>query len=218
MTYVPDEYRLPPPQRALIVDDHPMIARGLAHLLGALVPELAIVTATTLDEAVRLHATGFLVNDIAFVDLALPDSKGLDTLLAVRAIYAEQRIAIFSGDEDAYRMQQCFRAGAAAFIPKNLDPAAFETAVATFVQSGAWFPETMLAISHQPNLLDRWTPKRVAIAKLLEQGLTNKEIAVELGQSPHTIHSDLKDIARAFGIPGRRAAIVARARQDKVIQ
>ena len=96
--------RLPQPSiRVLIVEDSPAHAYLQRRLLGAGCESstLAIVQASTLEEACRHLAAGAF--QIILLDLMLPDSRGMDTLDAVRDAAGDAAIIVLTSlhDEDA---------------------------------------------------------------------------------------------------------------------
>jgi len=105
--------------RILIVEDNPGDSRLLKEMLRDTVYAQAdIHLATTVKEAQELsidHASVAMV----LLDLNLPDSSGLDTLLAIRDHYPDSAIIVLTGIDDGDMAVQSLREGAQNYLTKD---------------------------------------------------------------------------------------------------
>lgn len=203
-----------PSYTVIVLDDHPLVARGMAQYLQALHPELAVSTAASWNELQqRVQAEGCPALLVA--DVWLAESNSLAALSAWRAHGGQARWLAISGDDDASVPQRVRRAGAQGFVHKQVAPEVFAQACATVLAGGEWF-------AADPPLQDgtlrarEWTitpaelgltPRQGEILALIVQGLPNKRIALALGLSESTVKEHVTAILERLGVSSRVQAI-----------
>jgi DNA-binding NarL/FixJ family response regulator len=116
----------------LIVDDLPMVRRGLRMLL-TLEPEIEVVgEAASGEEALSLAQQ--LQPDVVLMDLKMP---GIDSLTAIRvmqAISPQSAVIILSLYDDAHLRTEARAAGAVAFVGKHEGIDILLTAIRQFAE------------------------------------------------------------------------------------
>lgn len=106
------------PLTVLLVEDNRADARLLTELLDAspIGGVSHVATATRLSEAIaRLEANSI---DVVLLDLGLPDSQGIDTVIAVRQTAPQTPIVVLTGQDDTLA-PQALRAGAQDYLVKG---------------------------------------------------------------------------------------------------
>jgi two-component system nitrate/nitrite response regulator NarP len=194
-------------ETVLFVDDHPT----WSHLLEARV--MVILTAlgrlgrsehsTDLKTALQLAQT--VTPEIVFLDLNLSDSRGMQTLTAMRAALPDARISVVSGETATARVHRMLRAGADAFIPKDLAPGALDEALREVLAHGYYAPVSLLV----PPVAISDAESRVLQA--VANGLRDREIAVELSISVNTVEAHMKKLFRSFDV-ATRVMLVTKSR------
>ena len=105
------------PARVVVVDDHPIVRKGLTQLLNEQ-PDLAVC-----GEADSPQAALALIQaerpDIALVDLSLGQESGLELVKKVAASYAEVRLLVLSMRDEMLYAERALQAGASGYIMKN---------------------------------------------------------------------------------------------------
>lgn len=197
----------------IVLDDHPLVARGMAQYLQALHPDLAVSTAASWDELQQRVATegcpGLLVADVW-----LAESNSLLALSAWRMHCTQARWLAISGDDDASVPQRVRQAGAQGFVHKQAAPEVFAQACAAVLAGGEWFvAEPPPAAAQRAR---EWsvtpaelglTPRQGEILALIVQGLPNKRIALALGLSESTVKEHVTAILERLGVSSRVQAI-----------
>ncbi len=177
----------------LIVDDHPLVRFGLRAALQASYPGIEVEECTALAEA--LGRADSAVPDAIILDLALPDSSGVETYLSVQRQYPCQPIIIVTGsDPDELRAWPEIE-GATAVLSKASGPEAIIDILAELM---AQVPETDPG-SAAPAV----TPRERDILILCARGLPNKVIGRSLGISENTVRVHLVSVFKRFGLSHR---------------
>src|SRR5690606_19531527 len=106
------------PLRVLLIEDNPGDARLIREILMAPGWErISLDHATTLRDGIE--KTRHELFDVILLDLSLPDSFGVDTLLKMRAEAKDMAIVVLTGNSDSELGVQAVQIGAQDFIPKD---------------------------------------------------------------------------------------------------
>src|SRR5258706_13139377 len=103
--------------RVVIIDDHPIVRRGLAELVSSM-PDLETVGEAESYRA-ALEVLERTPTDVAIVDLSLDDSSGLDLLTEIRSRFPDVKAIVFSIHDAELYAPRALRAGAAGFVSKT---------------------------------------------------------------------------------------------------
>lgn len=198
--------------RILCVDDHPVVRRGVAAMLGT-EPELELVAeAGSAREAVDLFR--LQRPDVVLMDLRL--SGEMDGIGAIETICRESpraRILVlttYAGDENIHR---AMAAGARGYLIKDtLDERLLDAIRA--VHEGRRYvpPEVAVQLAeHGPRV--ELTDREQEVLHLMARGLRNKEIGAELSISEATARTHVEKIVAKLGVNGRTEAVVVAAQR-----
>jgi two-component system, NarL family, nitrate/nitrite response regulator NarL len=193
----------PAARYALIVDDHPLVRDGLIGMLERAGLRLHCDGATDMAHARRALA-GSARYDLLLVDQRLPDGEGMSLLAEARATQPRAAGVLLSGVDDAGLASRARQVGAAAFLPKSLEPAQMVAAVERVLAGGTWFPERVRGAA------PAFTERQVEVLQCASNGLSNKAIARELGVTERTVKDHLTVVYLRLGACNRAEA-VARA-------
>jgi DNA-binding NarL/FixJ family response regulator len=193
--------------RILIVDDHPMVRKGLTATISP-EPDMEVVgAAASAVEAVELFRNQ--KPDITIMDLGLtPEMTGTQAIQAIRKDFPDARIIVLSGykgDDDIVRAMQ---AGATTYLLKetvgdDLIPVIRE------VHSGgrpvsAGIGKTLADRMQHPGLSGR----EVEVLQQISKGKGNKEIGAILHISEDTVQGHVKNIFLKLKVRDRTEAVV----------
>ncbi len=177
--------------RVLIVCDRALVREGLRRMLDG-APEVVIAgEAADPVEAQELLAQA---PDVVLVDFAMPIKDGLDATAEVCRNAGGSRVLVLGGYADQQQAQGAFDAGASGFLWKGADVTELLAAIRA-VQRGTSYvsPQLTAAIESGSNgpergaSLDSLSKRELEVMCFLATGMTNREIAEQLGISVKTI-------------------------------
>jgi DNA-binding NarL/FixJ family response regulator len=135
--------------RILIVDDHPVVRRGLKTLLGGH-PGWEVV-----DEAVdgleAVEKVSRLSPDIVMLDLSMPKMGGLEACRLIRKIAPQSEILIVSQHDSPQMMREARAAGASGYVVKSNIARDLIKAVEAMSQHRRFTPQEDLAMGADGN-------------------------------------------------------------------
>lgn len=174
-----------PSIRVLLVDDHFVVRTGLASSLSLESDIASVREASSVDEALDLCRTE--PPDVVVMDWRMPGKNGVEGTAAIRSTYPGTKVVMlsaFDGEEDIYSAVQ---AGASAYLTKSASREEILEAIRTSRSGGSYFPATvgakLAARIQRPEI----SPREREVVTLILRGLSNKEIATELGLSEATV-------------------------------
>jgi len=180
-----------PGLRVLLVDDHPVVRRGLYNIVAGVHPDAAIREAGTAAEATTLGLEGAW--DIMILDLSLPDGDGLDVLKRVRDEHPRLPILILSVHAMEQFARRAITAGASGYLTKDTADTELVTAMERLLGGGRYFgtnlvESVVMAGSHpdeRPH--ERLSNREYQVLRMIGRGRTVSEIAATLNLSVKTI-------------------------------
>lgn len=194
--------------RILIVDDHALFRAGVALLLLRLDAAVESVEVSSVEEALSLAETRPPRFELVLLDLNLHGTQGLDALHAMQKAFPDAAFVVVSGRESSEAMREARAKGARGYIVKAVSADVMLAALQQVLAGASHFPLLPDSAPHETRL----TPRQRDILKLLCQGLTNKEIALQLGMSDNTVRTHLMFAFRMLGVRSRTAAALAARR------
>lgn len=204
----------------LLVEDHPLIADGIANMLSRLAPDSRLITAETC--ASGLARVADEAPDLILLDLGLPDAEGLEALDAFAAHVAETPTVVLSGSAEHALILGARARGAAGFIPKNLTPDQIWSALETVLAGDIYFPAEFIddyrpQAAASPGRHDALealalTPRQRDVLHALSHGLSNKEICRRLDLAEPTVKTHVGAVMRALSVNKRAQVLLWLAR------
>jgi DNA-binding NarL/FixJ family response regulator len=199
--------------KALLVDDHAMFRDGLSLLIAHRFADVELLHAGNLAQALAQLARHADL-DVVLLDLALPDSSGLEALTRLRETDTWARIVVLSADDTPTTVQGAIEQGAAGFIPKTAEGAVLEAALRVVLDGGIYVPPRMFGGAGAP--ADAGTlglsPRQLDVLRWLIEGAPNKRICRELNLAESTVKTHVEAIFRRLDVNNRTQAVLAAAR------
>lgn len=213
--------------RVVLVDDHPVVRRGIRDLLEK-VEDIEVVGEASNGEQVD-HLVAETHPDVLLLDMELPDIQGTEVAQGVRERYPEVKILVLSAHDDAAYIRGLLELGAAGYLVKEEAPEAIVEAVRGVAQGDrGWISRRIAAQmaawvqtggpAGQPGRPDgiRLTAREHEVLRLVVQGKTNQAMAVELGISEKTIEKYMGEIFTKLNVSSRVEAAVYAVREGLV--
>lgn|SRR5579863_325364 len=194
-----------PKIRILVVDDHPLVRRGIESILAVEADMEMVGEAGDGSEGVRRFQE--CRPDVVLMDLRMPIMGGIEAARAMRALDPEARIIALTshdGDQDIYL---AFEAGMRGFILKEMAHTEVGNAIRV-VHSGRRLVPAEVAerlSGHFPKVA--LTPRESEVLHLVAHGMSNKEIAYTLRTATGTIKMHLQNILKKLGTSDRTHAV-----------
>ena len=208
------------PLRILIVDDHPLVRKGLLALLSSM-PDLMVVgEAANGKEAIT--QAGELQPDLILMDLDMPDLNGIEATRQIAQISPRIGILVLTMLEDDAWVFAAMRAGARGYLLKGADQAEVLRAIGVVAHGEAIFsPPIALRLMQYfanmqpvlpPSAFPDLTDREREILGLIALGKSNAEIAENLVLSPKTVSNHVSNIFSKLQVVDRAQAVL-RAKQ-----
>ncbi|WP_422386031.1 two-component system response regulator NarL [Izhakiella australiensis] len=203
------------PATLLLIDDHPMLRRGICQLVS-LDPMLKVIAeAGNGPDGVTLAREHD--PDLILLDMNMPDYDGLATLRALRQQPLSGRVVMFTVSDLRQDVIAALQQGADGYLLKDMEP---EALLAALHQAAAG--EMVLSENLVPLLAEQLrtpqvpaslaacalTPREEEILRQLARGLSNKLIARELDISESTVKVHVKHLLQKLGLRSRTEAAV----------
>jgi DNA-binding NarL/FixJ family response regulator len=188
-------------KRALVLDDHPMVAESVAAVIRSKDPLALVEVAHSLKTAISLASKGRQF-DLIVLDLSLPDSKGISTFEAMNQTWPTTPKVVFSGVANTMLIQQCLDQGAKCFVPKSDDVKSLYEALEQH------WPKLVTSApgDQKTRLASELTAKQLAIWQDLAAGYSNSEIAERHGIALNTVKSHVREILERIHVRNRTEA------------
>jgi DNA-binding NarL/FixJ family response regulator len=204
--------------RILLADDHALFREGIAGLISAQ-PDLEVVGQAS-DGLEALSLARDLQPDLIVMDIHMPICDGLEATRLIRSELPEGRIVILTIHEEDEKLFAAIRAGASGYILKNTNSADFLRGLRGALKGEAPLPpklarslmdEFARLASHPASAEDRaqapdLTPREQEVLELIAFGKSDKEIAVQLSLSLHTVKTHVRSILSKLQAVNRREA------------
>jgi DNA-binding NarL/FixJ family response regulator len=210
----------------MIVDDHPLVLQGLRKVLEE-ESDITVVGAAT-DGEEALEAAQRLTPDVVLLDINLPSMNGMQVARQLKADLPNVAIILLTAYHDENQIFHAIRAGASAYYPKevtvdkllsairqvNQGLYVIEENVFSEPQLAAWITEHFEEIgAFWEGAEDMFMPlsdREMEILALITRGMSNKQVAVELGISHQTVKNHITSILRKLAVNDRtQAAVIA---------
>ncbi|MBN3198311.1 nitrate/nitrite response regulator protein NarP [Pectobacterium brasiliense] len=198
-----------PSYRVLIVDDHPLMRRGIRQLLATDAIFDVIGEASNGMEALSLANRDS--PDIILLDLNMKGLSGLDTLHALRRDGICARVIVLTVSDAPSDIYALMDAGADGYLLKDSAPEHLLDAI----RNGDAFSEQVrevlrhrIAIQDTPSPFIVLTERELDVLQEVASGLSNKQIASVLYISEETVKVHIRNMLRKLNVRSRVAATV----------
>ena len=186
-----------------VIDDHPLMRDALTMLLHLVKPGLKITPIHKLN-VVESTVEKNGLPELFCLDLQLPDTLGMSGVQVLKAKFPEVPLVVVTSSSASEYEERCLEAGADAFIEKSNSP---NQIIASL--------RSLLVTEEQAAIEDAATPagptklskRQKQLILMLDQGLSNRDIAEKLDISEHTVKVHFWRLFRRLGVNSRTQAL-----------
>jgi DNA-binding NarL/FixJ family response regulator len=190
---------------ALVLDDHPFVASGIANFLSTHCHFKHAVVLSNEESCYHY----FRMNGppkLMVVDFWLSDVTALKLIKEMKLHYPNVRFLVVSGDENNQIWQKVREVGGHGFVLKSESPAIFAQAVFALSENRPWFPlDNVFDVNNARNSLEKYnlTPRQHDVLDMMMRGFPNKKIASRLSISETTVKEHVSNILKKIGVSSR---------------
>lgn len=198
------------PINVVIVDDHPVVRKGIAQLIAS-EPGISVIgEAEAANEGIDLIRR--LKPDVCVVDLTLKGMSGMELIKAVRHESLKTLILVVSMHDERVYAERCLRLGAKGYVMKEEAADAIVVAIHKVMAGGTYLSERLMAatvnrlVGGKPEVTSKGamvaslSDRELEVFHLIGRGFTTRAIAEELDLSVKTVEAHKANIKTKLGL------------------
>jgi DNA-binding NarL/FixJ family response regulator len=199
----------------LIVDDHPVTREGLRTALELSEDAVVVIgEAASGEEAVEQARS--LAPDVVFMDVRMPGMGGIEATRRIREASPETKVILITIDESRGAISDAIQAGVSGYLLKDASPDALVDAARNALEGNAvihpQLTKTFIEEAQAAGGEDAARPAPLSkrereILQKVADGATTRQVASDLGISPHTVKTHLERIFEKLGANDRAQAV-----------
>ncbi len=186
--------------RIFVVDDHPLMREAVVMLFMRIAPEAIVVEFDRLSP-VAAKAEEIGTPDLLCLDLKLPDTFGVSGVREMRLLFPHVPIVVLSASPAADFEELSIDAGADLYLEKSSGATHLTQALRALVS-----PDSESQDGKPPST-EKLSRRQRELLKLLERGLSNRELAEIMEISEHTVKVHLWRLFRRLSVKNRSQAV-----------
>jgi DNA-binding NarL/FixJ family response regulator len=200
--------------RVLVVDDHAILRDGIRSLLES--QEDINVIGEASDGSEALELTGILHPDVVLMDISMPKMNGLEATRLIKASHPDVRVLILTQHDNREYITPALEAGASGYVLKRSGRREMLTAIRQVYEHGSFITSNIVQEILPSNQSVKYsgglsglhlTERERQVLKMIVDGKSNKEIALELGISPKTVSVHHTNLMTKLGVHNTVALI-----------
>lgn len=193
----------------LIVDDHPIVLKGIHALLSSSFPRASILDAAGVGEAEEILVRHDV--DIMITDLDLNGESGTTLIRHVRDIRPATQVVVYTMHEEPWSVSEIDSMDVEAVVMKSDSAGELLTAVGSLLDGRGYYSATFSRLlGSQKRQPDRLSCRETQVVDLTAAGLSSADIALQLGISVNTVEFHRRRIMQKLGV-SNAAEMVSRA-------
>ncbi|OPZ91378.1 MAG: Transcriptional regulatory protein DegU [Firmicutes bacterium ADurb.Bin419] len=194
--------------KVLIVDDQPVVRDGLKMILS-LDSEIEVTaTASNGGEALELCNSGI---DVVLMDIRMPVMDGVKTTKLIKDSFPKVKIIILTTFNDDQYIFEALKNGASSYLLKDVESEEIINTVKVIYSGGTVLHSNIAAklvnklseSQESTNSLQELTSREQEVAKLVSEGLSNREIAAKLFIAEGTVKNHITNILSKLNLNHR---------------
>jgi len=178
--------------KILIVDDHPLVRKGISEVLSAVGAEID-EAATGVEAVLKVCEHEY---DIVLLDISLPGQSGLEVLKLLKKERPRLPILILTMHPEKQYAIRAMKAGAAGYVTKDCEPEKLILVIERIVQQGRYLSKSVTELmaddlssaSYREQIRhERLSDREFQVACLIASGRTVGQIAEDINLSVNTV-------------------------------
>ncbi|MDD2319628.1 MAG: response regulator transcription factor [Geobacteraceae bacterium] len=178
--------------KILIVDDHPLVRKGISEVLSAVGAEID-EAATGVEAVLKVCEQKY---DIVLLDISLPGQSGLEVLKLLKKERPRLPILILTMHPEKQYAIRAMKAGAAGYVTKDCEPEKLILVIERIVQQGRYLSKSVTELmaddlssaSYREQIRhERLSDREFQVACLIASGRTVGQIAEDINLSVNTV-------------------------------
>ncbi len=195
--------------KILLVDDHPMLRKGVAQLIEMEDNLTVVAEANNGDEAIEMALE--YSPDVILLDLNMKGLSGIETLSALKRADVIAKIIIFSVSDNESDVLQAIKYGAAGYLLKDEEPdsiilninRAVNGEIVLSAPLNQILARSLVGDTKKINPIQKLTPREIDILKCLTQGKSNKVIGNKFSITEATVKVHVKNLLKKLKLKTR---------------
>ena len=191
--------------RILIADDHAIVRMGLVSLLGTQDGFEVVGDAedgeTVVEKALKLKP------DVIIMDLMMPRKDGAAATAEIHAALPDTKVIVLTTFGTSDGIAAALNAGARGALMKSSPNLELVAAIRTVAKGGEAVSEEVKRLMDEDPPAKALTPRQMEILDGLARGLTNRDIAIELGIREDRVKGHVNTIFAKLGAANRTEAV-----------
>ena len=197
--------------RVLIADDHTIVRIGLAALLGA-EKDIEVVGEAqngevAVKEALRLSP------DVIIMDLMMPKKDGAEATAELREKLPSAKIIILTTFGASDGIAHALESGAAGALVKTADDDALVATIRAVAGGETVISSEIKRLLAENPPIPKLTPRQIEVLQSMTRGLTNRDIAKQLGIRQDRVDEHVAAILTKIGAANRTEAVAIALRK-----
>jgi NarL family two-component system response regulator LiaR len=208
--------------RVLLVDDHPMVRKGMELFLTS--SQLFDVIGQAGDGREAIELATALRPDVICMDVVMPGMDGITATEQVKALMPSVEILAITSYIDLEKILAAIHAGVSGYLMKDASPADLIRAIQTVARGEIYLhPEATRKLArHLEPDTKTYEPHQVLtqrernVIQLVTRGLNNQDIADKLGIGLKTVKTHISNVLEKLALENR-VQIAIYALQNNIV-
>jgi two-component system, NarL family, response regulator DevR len=201
-------------QRIMLVDDHEVVRLGLKSLLEHHPGFEIVAEAGNAQEAVEQALA--VRPDVVLMDIRLPGESGIDACQAILQQAPETKVIMLTSYAEDEMLFSAIHAGASGYLLKQIGGEELVEAIERVARGDALLDPAVtkrvfaemrkIAREEGATAFSVLSPQEVHVLRLIVEGRTNREIALEMGLGEGTVRNYVSSILTKLSVSNRAEA------------
>ena len=198
--------------KVLIADDHAVVRMGLSALLSAEDDIEVVGEVKNGEEAVRDALR--LMPDVVVMDLVMPKKDGVAATAELREKLPSARVLILTSYSTSDGIAHAIEAGAVGALMKSAENESLINAIRAVHAGKRVIPAVVKRLMAEDPPVPKLSPRQLEILASITRGLSNDDIAKQLGIGKASIKTHVLALFQKLGAANRAEAVAITLRKQ----